>query len=44
VWIDSWEPDNEQFWEQRGKAVARKNLIFSIFAEHLGFSIWVLWR
>jgi NNP family nitrate/nitrite transporter-like MFS transporter len=43
VWIDSWEPDNEQFWEHRGKAVARKNLIFSIFAEHLGFSIWVLW-
>jgi NNP family nitrate/nitrite transporter-like MFS transporter len=43
VWIDRWEPDNEQFWDERGKAIARKNLIFSIFAEHLGFSIWVLW-
>src|SRR5207248_2494123 len=43
VWIDHWEPDNEQFWESRGSRIARKNLIFSIFAEHLGFSIWVLW-
>jgi NNP family nitrate/nitrite transporter-like MFS transporter len=23
--------------------VARRNLIFSIFAEHMGFSIWLLW-
>jgi NNP family nitrate/nitrite transporter-like MFS transporter len=42
-WIDHWEPDNEEFWESTGKRIARKNLIFSIFAEHLGFAIWVLW-
>src|SRR3954452_25291788 len=42
-WIDSWEPENEAFWEATGKRVARRNLAFSIFAEHLGFSIWVLW-
>src|SRR4051812_5843809 len=42
-WIDHWEPEDEQFWEQTGRRVARKNLAFSIFAEHLGFSIWVLW-
>ena len=42
-WIESWEPDDEAFWESSGKKIARKNLIFSIFAEHLGFSIWVLW-
>ena len=42
-WIDDWEPENEQFWEATGKRIARKNLAFSIFAEHLGFSIWVLW-
>ena len=24
-------------------AVARRNLVFSIFAEHLGFSVWLLW-
>jgi len=42
-WIESWEPEDERFWESHGKRIARKNLFFSIFAEHLGFSIWVLW-
>jgi NNP family nitrate/nitrite transporter-like MFS transporter len=42
-WIERWEPDDEAFWESSGEKIARKNLIFSIFAEHLGFSIWVLW-
>jgi MFS transporter, NNP family, nitrate/nitrite transporter len=42
-WIDRWEPEDEAFWEAEGKRTARKNLAFSIFAEHLGFSIWVLW-
>jgi NNP family nitrate/nitrite transporter-like MFS transporter len=42
-WIDEWDPEDETFWETRGKRIARKNLACSIFAEHLGFSIWVLW-
>lgn len=42
-WIDDWEPEDAAFWEANGQAVARKNLAFSIFAEHLGFTIWVLW-
>ena len=41
--IDRWEPDDQAFWEAEGRPIARKNLIFSIFAEHIGFSIWVLW-
>jgi NNP family nitrate/nitrite transporter-like MFS transporter len=42
-WIDDWNPEDETFWNERGRPIARKNLAFSIFAEHLGFSIWVLW-
>jgi NNP family nitrate/nitrite transporter-like MFS transporter len=42
-WIDHWDPDNETFWETTGKRIARKNLAFSMFAEHIGFSIWVIW-
>ena len=42
-WIDDWDPEDEQYWETTGKKVAKKNLFFSIFAEHFGFSIWVLW-
>jgi nitrate/nitrite transporter NarK len=41
--IDEWHPENEQFWETVGKPVAKRNLIWSIFAEHLGFSVWLLW-
>src|SRR5688500_5467354 len=42
-WIDSWEPDDESFWANGGERIARKNLIWSMFAEHIGFSVWVLW-
>jgi NNP family nitrate/nitrite transporter-like MFS transporter len=42
-WIDDWRPEDPVFWESGGKRVARRNLIFSIFSEHIGFSIWTLW-
>lgn len=42
-WIERWLPEDETFWESRGKAIAFRNLIFSIVAEHIGFSIWLLW-
>jgi len=42
-WIDHWEPEDPIFWEATGKRIAAKNLAFSILAEHMGFSIWVLW-
>jgi MFS transporter, NNP family, nitrate/nitrite transporter len=42
-WLDHWEPDDERFWNGVGRRIARKNLGLSIFAEHFGFSIWVLW-
>ena len=42
-WIDHWDPEDAEFWETTGRSVARRNLVFSILAEHLGFSVWVLW-
>ena len=42
-WIEHWEPENEVFWEAKGKAIAFRNLVFSIVAEHIGFSVWLLW-
>ena len=42
-WIEQWDPEDERFWATTGSRIARKNLALSIFAEHLGFSIWVLW-
>ena len=42
-WISEWNPEDETFWQSEGKFIARRNLIWSIFAEHLGFSIWLIW-
>jgi MFS transporter, NNP family, nitrate/nitrite transporter len=42
-WIEDWRPEDPEFWETTGKKVARRNLIFSILSEHIGFSIWSLW-
>jgi NNP family nitrate/nitrite transporter-like MFS transporter len=43
TWISEWNPEDEKFWESKGKFIARRNLIWSIVAEHLGFSVWLLW-
>ena len=42
-WIDEWDPEDERFWEATGRRIARRNLAFSVFAEHFGFGVWVLW-
>lgn len=42
-WIDVWDPEDATFWAEKGRAVARRNLWPSIFAEFLGFSVWQLW-
>src|SRR3954454_21763302 len=42
-WIEHWDPEDAGFWESTGKKIANRNLWFSIFAEHIGFSIWSLW-
>jgi NNP family nitrate/nitrite transporter-like MFS transporter len=41
--IGDWRPDDQAFWEETGARVARRNLVFSIFSEHIGFSVWSLW-
>jgi MFS transporter, NNP family, nitrate/nitrite transporter len=43
TWISGWNPEDEKFWNAEGKIIARRNLIWSIVAEHLGFSIWLIW-
>ena len=42
-WIDQWDPEDATFWRGGGRAIARRNLGFSIFAEFLGFCVWALW-
>jgi NNP family nitrate/nitrite transporter-like MFS transporter len=42
-WIDNWNPEDDAQWEAGGRAIARRNLRWSIFAEFLGFVVWQLW-
>ena len=42
-WIAEWNPEDAQFWESTGKRIARRNLIWSIVAENIGFSVWLVW-
>jgi MFS transporter, NNP family, nitrate/nitrite transporter len=42
-WIDDWRPEDPAFWSETGEPIARRNLAFSIFSEHIGFSVWSLW-
>jgi NNP family nitrate/nitrite transporter-like MFS transporter len=42
-WIDDWNPEDHEFWQRAGKRVARRNLWWSILAENLGFSVWLIW-
>ena len=42
-WIEDWRPEDGLFWQTTGRAVAKRNLIFSVLTEHIGFSVWSLW-
>ncbi len=41
--LTRWEPENSAFWQQEGRAVARRNLWISIPALLLAFAIWQVW-
>ncbi|MEU2350791.1 nitrate/nitrite transporter [Modestobacter sp. NPDC049651] len=43
TWITDWRPEDPGFWDRTGRRTARRNLFFSVFSEHVGFSIWSLW-
>ncbi|MFZ5890244.1 MAG: MFS transporter [Myxococcota bacterium] len=42
-WIKDWNPEDLDFWQREGKATARRNLWWSILAENVGFSVWLVW-
>nr|WP_168433731.1 MULTISPECIES: nitrate/nitrite transporter [unclassified Mycolicibacterium] len=41
--ITNWDPEDTSAWEAGNKYIARRNLVWSVFAEHVGFSIWSIW-
>lgn len=41
--IEHWDAEDVDAWEAGGNQIAKRNLIWSIVAEHVGFSIWSIW-
>ncbi|MFE9887780.1 nitrate/nitrite transporter [Streptomyces scopuliridis] len=42
-WIERWDPEDADFWRETGERTARRNLLYSVLSEHIGFSVWTLW-
>ncbi|WP_345342241.1 nitrate/nitrite transporter [Rhodococcus olei] len=38
-----WDAEDVDAWEAGGKDIAKRNLIWSVIAEHVGFSVWSIW-
>jgi nitrate/nitrite transporter NarK len=41
--ISHWDPEDRVAWEAGNKYIARRNLVWSVVAEHVGFSTWSIW-
>lgn len=41
--IANWNPEDLAAWEAGNKKIARRNLIWSVFAMHVGYSVWSIW-
>lgn len=41
--ISDWDPEDVAAWDVGNRAIARRNLIWSIATAHVAFSIWYLW-
>jgi NNP family nitrate/nitrite transporter-like MFS transporter len=39
----AWDPEDVEGWARGGWRVARRNLLASVFSEHIGFSVWAMW-
>ncbi|MDC5696909.1 NarK/NasA family nitrate transporter [Intrasporangium calvum] len=41
--IRDWDPEDTAAWEAGNARIARRNLVWSVATEHVGFSIWSIW-
>lgn len=41
--IEDWRPEDKEFWESKGRAIARRNLWISIPSLLLSFAVWMVW-
>lgn len=40
--ITDWDPEDRKAWDAGNAEIAKRNLTWSVFCEHVGFSVWSL--
>jgi NNP family nitrate/nitrite transporter-like MFS transporter len=41
--IEDWRPEEKEFWDATGRAIARRDLLISISALLPSFAVWMVW-
>jgi len=41
--IEDWRPEDNDFWQNKGRAIARRNLWISVSCLLLSFAVWMVW-
>ena len=41
--LTDWRPNDERFWDEKGRRIANQNLWISVCALLLAFSVWLVW-
>ena len=41
--LAEWRPEDQRFWEETGRPVARRNLWISTYCLLLSFAVWMVW-
>ena len=41
--LETWEVEDDEFWNSRGKKIANRNLWISIPSLLCGFAVWLMW-
>ncbi|MDP6238955.1 MAG: MFS transporter [Alphaproteobacteria bacterium] len=42
-WLRYWRPEDRAFWEKTGRAIALRNMIFSMPPLLLSLAVWMVW-
>lgn len=42
-WLVDWRPNDPVFWQDKGRAIAIRNLLLSMPALFLSFAVWMVW-
>ncbi len=40
TWLPQWQPEDEQFWNDRGRAIAKRTLIITTASLMVAFAVW----